>query len=189
MCALQFAMLVTQRFKHALACPRPAEYDPTLQPIVLTPPYGAFPGGHAVEAVMVARLFAALGNQVMSVGLHPHNDWLEQFEALTIRITENRVVAGLHFAVDGASGYVLGEFLAAYFLARCGQTAGDNGMIDIGWSVDGNSFKAEDDFVDGLALRGSAFAPAPKGQLTVTPSPFMEELWKRARAEWRDMGF
>jgi hypothetical protein len=45
--ALAFASFVEMRFKHALACPRPAQYSPHLQPIIATPLHGSLPSGHA----------------------------------------------------------------------------------------------------------------------------------------------
>src|SRR6476620_12615144 len=41
--ALQFAMLMVMRFKHALGCPRPIEYSPNIQPVLLTPGYATLP--------------------------------------------------------------------------------------------------------------------------------------------------
>ena len=58
--ALHFSMLVCQRLKHILACPRPVEYSPLVQPIVLTPTYAALPSGHATEAYMFAKMMEAI---------------------------------------------------------------------------------------------------------------------------------
>jgi hypothetical protein len=185
LCALQFAMLVTQRLKHALACPRPIEYDPTLQPIILTPPYATFPGGHAVESVMVLKLLTSLAAQ------EANSDMVRQLERLTLRIAENRVVAGLHFPVDSAAGYVLGDLLAEYFLGRCGAWEGK----PLGRVIKGSNFKPEADFVDLTALYGDeskpdpAFAYRTKDEITVEASPLLHELWTLAREEWELAGF
>ena len=52
--ALRLANFVEMRFKHALACRRPNEFSPQVQPMILTPSHGAFPSGHATEAFMAA---------------------------------------------------------------------------------------------------------------------------------------
>ena len=49
----RLANFVEMRFKHALACRRPIEYSPQIQPIILTPSHGALPSGHATEAFAV----------------------------------------------------------------------------------------------------------------------------------------
>ena len=54
--ALRLANLVEMRFKHALACRRPAERSPQIQPIILTPGHGSLPSGHSTEAHIVARV-------------------------------------------------------------------------------------------------------------------------------------
>jgi membrane-associated phospholipid phosphatase len=186
LCALQFAMIATQRIKHMLACPRPADYDPTLQPILQTPPYAAFPGGHAVEAVVAMRVLSSLASQtnVDGAGKDVVTEWREQFEALTSRIAENRVVAGLHFPVDSASGYLLGQTLAEYFLARCGQ-----GTLVKHRKVDGTKFAPTSDFTDGGALTTPFLELDPRRDATVTKSDLMAELWRRAQEEWIAMGF
>jgi len=43
----------------------------------------------------------------------------QQLDALADRITQNRVIAGVHFPVDGEAGKALAVWLAEYFLASC----------------------------------------------------------------------
>ena len=51
---LQFCVYVEMRFKHALACWRPVEYNAQVQPMITTPGHGSFPSGHATQAHAVA---------------------------------------------------------------------------------------------------------------------------------------
>jgi membrane-associated phospholipid phosphatase len=113
--ALKFSMHVVMQFKHVLACPRPVEYSPRIQPVILTPGYSALPSGHATEATVFEYLALGLTKQA------PGSPLATILKALTYRIAENRVVAGLHFPVDSEAGMCLGESLASYFLARCGM--------------------------------------------------------------------
>ena len=48
--ALRLANHAEMRFKHALACRRPVEMSPQLQPMIQTPGHGSLPSGHATEA-------------------------------------------------------------------------------------------------------------------------------------------
>ncbi len=51
---LQFCVYVEMRFKHALACYRPVEYNAAVQPMITTPGHGSFPMGHATQTYAVA---------------------------------------------------------------------------------------------------------------------------------------
>ena len=59
---LQFCVYVEMRFKHALACWRPVEYNAEVQPMITTPGHGTFPMGHATQAYAVAHMLKALLN-------------------------------------------------------------------------------------------------------------------------------
>ena len=48
------------RFKHALACARPADCSPQLQPMLLTPRHGSLPSGHSTQAYVIARVLQEL---------------------------------------------------------------------------------------------------------------------------------
>ena len=57
---LQFCVYVEMRFKHALACYRPVEYNAEVQPMITTPGHGTFPMGHATQAYAVAHVLKKL---------------------------------------------------------------------------------------------------------------------------------
>ena len=56
---LQFCVYVEMRFKHALGCYRPVEYNAQVQPMITTPGHGTFPMGHATQAYAVAHVLKA----------------------------------------------------------------------------------------------------------------------------------
>ena len=57
---LQFCVYVEMRFKHALACWRPVEYNPQVQPMITTPGHGSFPSGHSTQTHAVAYVLEKL---------------------------------------------------------------------------------------------------------------------------------
>ncbi|MEO8145565.1 MAG: phosphatase PAP2 family protein [Betaproteobacteria bacterium] len=110
--AILFAVTAGMQFKHALACWRPHQYSPDVQPIITAPGHGSFPSGHSTQAFMLAFLMKELLN------LPP--DTMTQLERQAARIATNRVVAGVHFPIDSVAGRLLGKSLAQYVLARLG---------------------------------------------------------------------
>ncbi|MGM9490759.1 phosphatase PAP2 family protein [Ideonella sp. YS5] len=121
--AVQLAMFVEMRFKHELACWRPADYSPQVQPLVTTPGHGSLPSGHCVEAYVIKEVLEGL------LGLNdlPASDekkrLQEQFDRTAERISTNRVIAGLHFPVDNVAGRLLGTTLGRYFVFCCRGTS------------------------------------------------------------------
>lgn len=116
--AVQLAMFVEMRFKHELACWRPVDYCPQVQPMVTTPGHGSLPSGHCVEAYVIKEVLQAL------LGMTDPKDPLQnqlhqQFENTAARIATNRVVAGVHFPVDNLAGRLLGRVLGRYFVLYC----------------------------------------------------------------------
>ena len=112
---LQFCVYVEMRFKHALACWRPVEYNAQVQPMITTPGHGAFPSGHATQVHAVAYVLKKLLNN-----LDPGYPMvIEQLDRQAARIATNRVVAGVHFPVDSMAGRMLGVALGEYFVGRC----------------------------------------------------------------------
>jgi membrane-associated phospholipid phosphatase len=120
---LRLAGYVEQRVKHGLACRRPNEYSPQVQPIILTPGHGSLPSGHATEAFAMALVLRQL---LRTAGVNPYGDvsYGVQFMRLAARLAINRTVAGVHFPIDSISGALLGLTLGDYFLARVGASVG-----------------------------------------------------------------
>jgi len=134
---LRFATFVEQRFKHELACRRPAEFAPQVQPMIPTPGHGALPSGHATEAFAVARVLLALAPDRFGGQLD------EMLMRQAARIAINRTIAGVHFPVDSAAGQMLGLVIGEYLLARCGVA---NLPSPIEWKFDGPAYPGDADF-------------------------------------------
>ena len=63
--AIQLAVGIEMRMKHELACWRPVQYSPHVQPMITTPGHGSLPSGHATQAYVVAHVLQTL------LGLEP----------------------------------------------------------------------------------------------------------------------
>jgi len=181
--ALRLANCVEMRFKHALACRRPHEYSPQVQPIILTPAHGSLPSGHSTEAHIAALVLLRLSRRVTS---YADRSWRVQMLRQAARIAVNRTVAGVHFPVDSMAGQFLGLTLTDYFLALCG----DRTTYDA-WLFDGERYPGSQDFTGrelinvntGLRLQ-PVYALRENAGLGVNRSPLLRWLWSQAAAEW-----
>jgi membrane-associated phospholipid phosphatase len=184
----RLAQATEMRIKHALACRRPNEYSPQIQPMIQTPAHGALPSGHSTEsfaaAVVLMRLLMASQNPI----------YLGQLRAIQLfrqaaRVAINRQVAGVHFPVDSAAGAVLGMTLGEYLVGRFVGSAGFQG-----WSFEGHLYPSRLDFE---WTRYYDTDPNSLGQRPVQPfvthlgasrmgagSPILEWLWGKAQNEW-----
>lgn len=170
--ALQFAYAVGQRFKLALACPRPSEYSAVLMPVIEVPQHASLPAGHAIESLVTAMLLSELVPGAKG-------GFAEKYmRALAWRIAENRVVAGVHFPVDCAVGQRMGEVLANYVLARAGQLA----------QVTSDTFDPTNEaslrFDSPPHLVGSANVNSGQAGFKVPKCELLAEQYECARAEW-----
>jgi len=176
---LQFCVYVEMRFKHALACWRPVEYNAQVQPMITTPGHGAFPSGHATQAHAVAYVLKAL----LKLNNTDHAKAIDQLDRQAARISTNRVVAGVHFPVDSMAGRMLGVALGEYFVGRC--TGGQKFMgrkfiasgIDTTPTTDFNPFNAAQGLAAGTFYSELAGA-------NIAQSDLMEHVWDKAQYEW-----
>jgi PAP2 superfamily len=184
---LQFCVYVEMRFKHALGCWRPVEYNAEVQPMITTPGHGTFPMGHGAQAYAVAYVLKRLLN------LDPkYQTVIDQLERQAARITTNRVVAGVHFPVDSMAGRMLGVALGEYFVGRCKSTSVPPqkftsrtfhaGVIDGAPTTDFNPYDA-DQKLD-LPLSAGKIYSVVQGSNNVPQSELMGQVWDKAKAEW-----
>jgi len=183
--ALGLAMYAEHRFKHALACRRPMEYSPQIQPMILVPGHSSLPSGHSTEAHTAAYVLWKLLKtaQAGSVAL-----WAEQLMRQAARVAINRTIAGLHFPIDSAAGQLLGLTLGEYFVSRCGAAANYDT-----WQFDGEKYDPAADFDWRQQYDTNADArvlPVPGGFFSLLAnqpalsSAVLASLWNNALAEW-----
>jgi hypothetical protein len=134
---LRLARQVEMRFKAALACRRPGELSPDIQPMIATPAHSSLPSGHATEAFAMATVLNAIVRLGRAKGpggakIAEEESWKDYSRMLSMvaaRIAINRTVAGVHFPVDSVAGCTLGVTIGQYFLWRCGaQKVSDTGV-------------------------------------------------------------
>ena len=115
---LRLAFIVEMRLKHALACRRPHEFSPQIQPIIPSPLHGALPSGHATEGFLFAHILFKLIEGLKGSSAD-YSVWNEQLMRQASRIAVNRTIAGVHFPIDSVAGCLLGLTLSEYFVALC----------------------------------------------------------------------
>jgi membrane-associated phospholipid phosphatase len=177
--ALAFASFVEMRFKHALACPRPVEYSPHIQPIIATPLHGSLPSGHATEAFMIVHLIEKL---------LPHGAKLhEPLQRLAARTSINRTVAGVHFPIDSIAGQMLGQTLGEYLVWKCLSYPRPDAPALPATPWSSRVFEAPDGAMDFLwdhkVVGGEVVSDLPPVPKDAAPSA-LGWLWDQARAEW-----
>jgi hypothetical protein len=195
--ALRFSYTVVMRIKHALACRRPHEYSPQIQPIIACPLHATLPSGHATEAFMFAHLLAVLSN---TKG-RSESVWVNQLMRQASRIAVNRTVAGVHFPIDSVSGALLGLTLAEYLVNLCAGKR--DGYRSCTFMLEGAEFPVREgerlteadfnwqDFYDvgtrtlRLSEGAKLYASVEENAYTLRePSKPLEWLWKKAKSEW-----
>jgi hypothetical protein len=187
--ALRLANFAEMRFKHTLACRRPIEFSPQVQPIILTPSHGSLPSGHSTESFMMAIvLWEVL--KASAVKPYADADWGQQLMRLAARVATNRTVAGVHFPVDSAAGAMLGLTLGQYLVKRCLATATQYDAYEF----DGAAYPAtttgappnDGDFYWEEIVKAAppAYIAKTAGQ-PLQPSGLLGWLWGKAVAEWQ----
>jgi hypothetical protein len=186
---LQFCVYVEMRFKHALGCYRPVEYNAQVQPMITTPGHGTFPMGHGANTYAVCYVL----RQLLQLDAWPRlRRVIGQLDRVSARITTNRVIAGVHFPVDSMAGRMLGVALGEYFVGRCtgnptfmNRTFVAVGGIDSYPTTDFNPFNTGPS-TSTIPSQNLSLGPlySESAGATVTQSPLMYYLWAKAQAEW-----
>jgi hypothetical protein len=121
--------------------------------------------------------------------------WRRQLLRQAARIAVNRVVAGVHFPVDGAAGQVLGTTLGRYFVARCEGRATEfrgwkfvgerYGHRDFPWQeIDEALMSSEARPLEYLVERAPFTIQADVPTIGDTFLSPLNWLWCKAKEEW-----
>lgn len=176
---------VEMQVKHWCRSARPVDRNMKVQPIIQTPTHSAFPSGHATEAFAIATVFHKLtGGSDTKSGLLTGSS---AAFALAHRIAANRVVAGVHYPVDSASGAVLGCMIGEALIAigtggQLKQMSYAKATNDNADETAGEAFELKrdqdftlPDFENVYPATDAGGAPAVE---------LFKELWKDAKGEW-----
>jgi hypothetical protein len=103
---------VAMCLKGDFLCPRPSQISPAVTPMFDPPTTPSFPAGHAVQAHLISFLLADAMPHLPQNKIPPQlgsteADWLNAtgllFDLAT-RVSQNRVIAGVHYPVDITAG-------------------------------------------------------------------------------------
>lgn len=108
---------VVLRMKNHFNCRRPVDVDPSVMPIIATPPHSSYPAGHATEGTLVMSVLQALTAEKKPLAK-------SRLAILAKRIAENRIVAGLHYPVDNEAGETVGRWLSDYVVKSLTKESG-----------------------------------------------------------------
>ncbi|WP_227754365.1 phosphatase PAP2 family protein [Stagnihabitans tardus] len=163
--------------KHVFAVRRPAEIDVRVAALIGTPGHGAFPSGHATQAMALAVVCEALIRA--NPGHFPDADIrVDLCYRAAQRIAVNRTVAGVHYPMDSAAGARMGLQIGRALVAM-GTTGGT--LADLG-PFDPNLAPGKDYLYEEThALWTATPAGTPIG---VEPDPLLGWLWSQAAAEF-----
>lgn len=185
---LGLVFMIGMRFKHRFAVPRPSDVSLNIQPIIEVPGHGAFPMGHASESYAIAEVLLALLDDAGALDQKSLGAARTALHKLAFRISENRVVAGVHYPIDAVAGRRLGVVLAKYFLWRCrGRSSAAEGVLE---AMDPNADDLSNwTFNDNdLAFHGDETLPMQEyaaKQVGQGESDLLSQLWNKAVQEWK----
>ena len=123
----------------------------------------------------------------------------DQLYRLARRISDNRVIAGIHFPIDGAAGYALARALSDFFIARSDK---HGGAVDV-VAFDGRNYRPNADIDPRRVFEKKASPlnatmadkkcpPAFRRSgpaIHVAGSKLLNALWASANDELRAQGF
>ena len=100
--------MVVMCLKKHFGEPRPSQVCPALVPMIDPPITPSYPAGHALQSHLISKLIEASYRAVSQSHM---------LFALSHRVAENRVVAGLHYPIDSEAGVVAAEDIYARLMS------------------------------------------------------------------------
>jgi hypothetical protein len=88
--------------------PRPSQVCPAIVPMIDPPGTPSFPAGHAVQAYLISCLLAHSLPNIPQQDLRDPDEPKGPLFDLAHRVSENRIVAGLHYPTDIKAGRAVG---------------------------------------------------------------------------------
>jgi len=88
--------------------PRPSQLSPAMVPMIDPPATPSFPAGHAVQAYLMSYLLAYSLRNIPQQNLSNVDTAKGPLFDLAYRVSENRIVAGVHFPTDIEAGKAVG---------------------------------------------------------------------------------
>jgi membrane-associated phospholipid phosphatase len=88
--------------------PRPSQLSPAMVPMIDPPSTPSFPAGHAVQAYLMSYLLAYSLRNIPQQKLSDVDTAEGPLFDLAYRVSENRIVAGVHFPTDIEAGRAVG---------------------------------------------------------------------------------
>ncbi|MBN8506223.1 MAG: phosphatase PAP2 family protein [Burkholderiales bacterium] len=166
--AFRWAGIWVMGLKHQIAALRPFQSSSLVTTLLPTPQHGALPSGHATMATLFSELLIAL--------LQPNDARVAQLDRMARRIAFNRVVAGVHFPLDNAAGYALGQQLAALLKA---YATGGEAPVTLQFSgTGGNDLATQNELRETQSRQ-----PATSSTEKVPKQLLLEWMWLQATEE------
>ena len=183
---LQFCVYVEMRFKHALACWRPVEYNAQVQPMITTPGHGAFPSGHSTQAHAVAHVLKALLNLNPDPLATPARSDTQRSPTNSIaRRHASRPTVSLRGFISRPTAWW--DACWAWPWANISSPVARRAKPTVGSSslrrIDGVPATDFNPFSPNQQLNVGPFYSQTAGG-AVTPSPLIGQLWMKAQQEW-----
>ncbi|MFW2589941.1 phosphatase PAP2 family protein [Sagittula sp. SSi028] len=172
--------LLEMPLKHGFDVARPIAMSSKVQPVIQTPPHGAWPSGHATEAFASATLLTRLFFD------RPFDPAKEIADGNPLyrhaeRIAMNRTIAGVHFPTDSMAGAVLGVTLAEGLIRLLDGASETPTRLYHGESYPGDFTLA----ALSAAFEGEGYVTTGTAPLDGTLVPaWLRDLWAEAKAEW-----
>ena len=95
---------VVMCLKDQFRSPRPSQLCPSIMPMIDAPATPSFPAGHAVQSYLISYLLAGSLPKLPNHDLNDVENPTGALFDLAARVSQNRIVAGIHYQTDIDAG-------------------------------------------------------------------------------------